>query len=533
MMEFLTALTINSQQINGYLKAYSKISDFPSDTYRTIQQLFNSTMMKHKALSHSFLSTGNLDESTVQSIIDQYYEYMYSVKKMCISVWAKFDDTFINQGLAVLILGTLVNMCLLLSIHHPVVASSGHKRTLALVLVIFLTVGLNSLYMQFDLLGLICVVLFSIFVVISLAIIYNTKSEIFVTVKQCLMSSAMLLFEPFTTLTNIVSCPSDYVDSAVSFIILMCSSVAILSNSFIIHEGWVLTFFVQTLILFRLVRDVIHKLQSGKSHGLLLCILTHLILMACVRSSELFWVCREELIQCQPTHFAFPFATACLEIGHLWSLLRLGFSCTFIIAAPVWLLWWLRHCQVWSSFSYTLKVLLTGLVAASLFTCAFWIMQGFISIKLLDQLPHWQHVILPRMVYMLCILTLIKCIYESCVVRSNDQATFSPVTSQAYHVVMTYTAWMILAMLFHDGFAFAALLLLLESFLVLHLHFSGPNIKGWLITAFYIVVTCICRLHLVTKCLVVFNDCSTILCHWSPTYFNWFEIGGRVCGPTW
>ena len=488
MMEFLTALTVNSQQINRYLEAYSKISDFPSDAYRSIQQLFNNTMMKHKALRHSFLSTGNLDSSTVKSIIDQYYEYMYNVKKMCISVWARFDDIFINQGLVMLFMGIMVNVCSLLCIHHPVVAGSVYKRTLSLVLVVFLTVGLNGVYMQFDLLGLICVVLFAIFVVISLAIIYNAKSDIFVTLKQCLIFSAMLLFEPFTTLTNIVSSKGEYVDTVVSFTVLMCSSVAILSNSFIIHEGWVLTFFIQTLILFRLVRDVIHKLQSGKSDGLVLCILTHLILMACIRSSELFWVCREELILCQPTHFAFPFATARLEIGHLLSLLRLVFSCTSIITAPVWLLWWLRHCQVWSSFSSILKILLIGLVVASLCICVFWIMQGFISIKQLDHLPHWQHVILPRTVYLLSILTLIKCIHESFVVGSSGQATFSLVMIRAYHVVMTFTAWMMLAVLFHDGFAFAVLLLLLESFLMLRLHFSSPNIKGWQIADY----VCIC-----------------------------------------
>jgi len=492
MMEFLTALTVNSQQINHYLEAYSKISDFPSDAYRSIQQLFNNTMMKHKALRHSFLSTGNLDLSTVRSIIDQYYEYMYNVKKMCISVWARFDDIFINQGLVVLFMGIVVNMCSLLSIQHPVVAGSVYKRTLPLMLVVFLTVGLNGVYMQFDLLGLICVVLFAIFVVISLAIIYNTKSDIFVTLKQCLIFSAMLLFEPFTTLTNIVSSKGEYVDTAVSFTVLMCSSVTILSNSFIIHEGWVLTFFIQTLILFRLVRDVIHKLQSGKSDGLVLCILTHLILMACVRSSEMFWVCREELILCQPTHFAFPFATARLEIGHSLSLLRLVFSCTSIIAAPVWLLWWLRHCQVWSFFSSILKVLLTGLVVAALCICVFWIMQGFISIKQLDRLPHWQHVILPRSVYLLSILTLIKCIHESFMVGSSGQATFSPVMIRAYHVVMTFTAWMMLAVLFHDGFAFAVLLLLLESFLMLHLHFGSPNIKGWQIADY----VCFCNVIL-------------------------------------
>ena len=479
MMEFLTGLTINSQQINNYLKAYSKISDFPSDAYRSIQQLFNNTMMKHKALRHSFLSTGNLEPSTVQSIIDHYYEYMYSVKQMCISVWARFDDTFINQGLAVLVLGIVVNLCALLSIDHPVVASSVYKKMFPLLLVVILTVGVNSVYMRFDLLGLVCVVLFAIFVVISLAILFTTKSDIFITVKQCLMSSAMLLFEPFTTLSYIVSSPSDYVDSAVSFAILICSSVAILSNSFIIHEGWVLTFFVQTLILFRLVRDIAHRLQLGRSDGIFHHVITHLVLMACVRSSELFWVCREELILCQPTHFVFPFATARLEIGHLWSLLRLVFSCVFITAPPVWLVWWLRHCQVWSTFSYVLKVLLACLVTASLCICAFWIMQGFISIKQLDQLPHWQHVFLPRIVYVLCILTLIKCIHESwCMVRSSDQVTSSPVMSRAYHVVMTFTAWMILTMLFHDGFAFAAFLLVLESFLVLHLHFNGSNVKG-------------------------------------------------------
>ena len=472
VMDYLTALTSNGQQILDYLQAYSKISgEFPIDEYRDLQQLFNRTMMQQRAVRHNFMLNGFLNTSTVKDTIENYYRFMYNVKSMCISVWAKFDDYNINLGILTLLLGCLVNVCMLWHAHcpHAVVAVGSVYGGLCLIVVtlgvIFALTGV--LYMEWDLLGVICFSLFMIFASISLLVLYSIKNQLFYVIKQLMILSVGLLFEPLVTLSNVALSIEEYIDTVISCAVLLCSSVALLSNSFIIHEGWVLTFFIQTLLVYKMFRDY---LDGHGQH-----VLMHIIVMVCVRCSELFWICREEVIECRPTHFAFPFAITHEELG-LWSLVRLASYVCLVVAVPIWLLWWLRNSQAWNHLSYQLKcLLLTTVPAALLCICGFWIMQGFITIKQLDQMPHWQHVILPRIVYILCILTMLKCVHESCWVKPVDRERNVTSVARAHHVAMTTVGWMILVLLFHDGAALAVVMLFIQSFLLIYLYCNNVS----------------------------------------------------------
>ena len=473
-MDYLTALTNNAQQILDYLQAYSMISgEFPVDEYRDLQQLFNRTVMQQRALSHTFMLDGLLNSTAVKSITGDYYQFMYSVKNMCISVWAKFDDYTINQGILILLLGCIVNVCLLCHVQylHTVVVTSLVYGGLCLTVAIMVMFVLTSvLYMKWDMLGVVCSSLFMIFSFISVLILYSVKSQIFDMIKQLVTLSVGLLFEPLTTISNAASSIEDYIDTVISCAVLLCSSAALLSNSFVIYEGWVVTFFIQTLIVYKMVKDYLYSKAGTLDHH----ILVYVIVMLCVRCSGLFWTCREE-IECQPTHFTFPFAIVHEELG-LWSMVRLASYVGLVIAIPIWLLWWLRSNQVWNHFSYPLKCLLMAMVPTSFCICGFWIMQGFISVKQLEQMPHWQHVILPRIVYILCILTILKCVHESCwQVKTVDQERNVASVARAFHVIMTTIAWMILVMLFQDGTALAVGMLLIQSFLVIYLYQSNNS----------------------------------------------------------
>lgn len=472
MMKYLTELAINGQQIHDYLQRYSKISaEFPLDEYRNLQQLFNRTMMQQKALSHSLMLNGVLNATTVKSTIEDFYKFMYSVKRMCISVWAKFDNYSINQGLVVLLLGCVVNMCMLQHTQRPcvfVVTRSVYNRLCLIVALIVMFMLISALYMEWDLLGVICSSLFMVFAFISLVIVYSVKNELFYVMKQLVITSVGLLFEPLATLSTVASTIEEFFDIVISCIVLLCGSAALLSNSFIIYEGYILTFFVQTLIAYKMIREYVNNKTDSLRHH----VLVHFILMMCVRCSELFWTCREEVIECQPTHFVFPFAAIYEELGSLWSTLRLATTISLVVAIPIWLLWWLRNNQAWDHFSHHLKCLLATMVPASLCICGFWIMQGFVSIKQLNQMPHWQHVMLPRIVYILCILTLVKCTHESCWVKPVNQEINVVSITRAYHVVMTTVAWIILIILFNDGDAIAGSILFIQSFLLIYLSTS-------------------------------------------------------------
>ena len=471
MIDYLTALAGNGQQIHDYLQAYSKVSgEFPIDDYRNLQQLFNRTMMQQRALKHTFMLNGFLNASTVKSTIEDYYQFMYSVKNMCISVWAKFDDYFINQGIIILLLGCVVNVCMLWHAQYPHTLVITTSVYIVLCLIMAFTVMFILIAVLYTEWNLICSSLFTIFAFISLMIIYTVKSQIFNVIKQFMVMSVGLLFEPIVTLSNAALSIQHYIDTVVSCIVLLFSAAGVLSNSFIIYEGWVVTFFIQTLIVYKMVRDYMYS----KTDGLGRHVLTHVLVMMCVRCSELFWICREEVIECQPTHFTLPFAIIREELG-FWSLVRLSCYISLMIVTPVCFLWWLRGNQMWNHFSYPLKCLLVTLVPASLCICGFWIMQGFIPIKQLDQMPHWQHVILPRIVYALCLLTIFKCIHESCWVKPVNQETNMASSAGVYHVIMTVAAWMILVMLFHDGSALAVTMLLFQSFLLIYLYRNNTS----------------------------------------------------------
>ena len=97
-------------------------------------------------------------------------------------------------------------------------------------------------------------------------------------------------------------------------------------------------------------------------------------------------------------------------------------------------------------------------------------MQGLVPIRQLNQMPHWQHVILPRIVYTLCILTIIKCIHESCWMKPVKQEANVMFIARAYHIVMTTVLWIMSIMLFHDGAAFTVVMLLIQSFLLIYLY---------------------------------------------------------------
>lgn len=469
MMDHLTGLASNVQQIHEYLQMYTKFSgEFPVDEYRNLQQLFNRTMMQQRALRHAYMLNGFVNASTIKSTVEDFYQFMYSVKSMCISVWAKFDDYTINQGILVLLLGCVVNLCMLWHAQYPhavVVVTNSVYIGLCLVMAFAL---MFILYTEWDLLGVICSSLFMLFAFISFIIIYSVKSQIFCMIKQFMTSSVGLLFEPLETVSNVASSIMDHIDIMISFAVLLCSSASLLSNSFIIYEAWVLTFFIQVLLVYKMVRDYMYNKVYCHIH-------IYFIVMACVRCSELFWFCREEVIECQPTHFTLPFAMIHEELGSFWSLVRLASYVSFVMAIPIWLLWWLRSNQMWSCFSWQLKCLLLTMVPASLCICGFWIMQGFVSIKQLDQMPHWQHVTLPRIVYILCALTMVKCIHESRWVKPVDQETSLVSIARAYHVVMTTVIWTFLVMLFHDGSALAVTILFIQSFLIIYLYYNKTS----------------------------------------------------------
>ena len=473
MVDYLTALGNNGQQIHDYLQAYAKVSgEFPVDEYRHLQQLFNRTMMQQRALSHTYMLNGFLNASTVKSTIGGHYQFIYSVKSMCISVWAKFNNYFINQGILILLLGCVVNLCMLWHAQNPhaitlVVTGSVYAVLCLIAVLTMMLILISVLYMEWSLLSVICSTLFTIFAFISLMIIYSVKNQMLHMIKQFTISLAGLLFEPVVTLTSVTSSIQEYIDIVISTAVLLFSAAGVLSNSFIIYEGWVVTFFIQTLIVCKMVRDYL----CGKTDGLARHVFVHVILMVCVRCSEVFWICREEY-ECQPTHFTFPFGIIHEELGSFWSLLRFASYVCLVIITPVWLLWWLRSNQTWNHFSYQLKCLLVSLVLASLCICGFWIMQGFVSIKQLDQMPHWQHVTLPRIVYAFCLLTIVKCIHESCWVKPVNQETN---IAGVYHIIMTVAAWMILVMLFHDGSALAVTMLLFQSFLLIYLYHNDVS----------------------------------------------------------
>lgn len=414
--DFLAELQINAEQMQQYLKTYIKHSDdFPSNVYISLQQKFVRAQRMHtevKAL---------VDPSQVEltATASGYIDYMREVKTMCHNVWAKFDDFYINQGVLLFTLTVIMTLLTLFDINSSI-ASLGRNLKIACILgvpISLLTLVISPLPLDIGVGSIMDVILslsfypLILFIVIhSLLIIYNIYRFL-----RGAVVHKLLLFLDQLTFTYIFS----------TAVAIGCS-LSLVSNSFILYEGDMTVFLIQSMLICFLLQKAQSlaeqttpsslnnendsKLKSNFSLSSLLEVSWPLLLvMVLVRLSKVFHACRDLQVGCESTSFIQPWLRAMETLG-LFVSVRLVFSCVGVICVPLALAGFVRINRDYFQLNRWMLWCIYGcLPLSSLCVCGFWLIQALPQ-PILDSLPHWQHVVLPRSVYAISISTILVCI---------------------------------------------------------------------------------------------------------------------------
>ena len=416
-LEFLGLLQVNAKQMQTYLKTYIKHSeDFPSDVYMDLQNKFADAQRLHSDVR----SQSGASQKDLSAIASEYVDYMREVKTMCHDVWAKFDNFHINQGS---LLFSLVVLLTLLSLFDPdfSVASLGKCFRISFFLgvpVSLVSLVVSPLPLEFGMTSILDVTLSLSFYPLLLYTLFHSLilgHHMYTILKEG------SVFVWIFSLLNQVS--FTYV---LGVIVVISYSVSLTSNSFILYEGDMTAFFLQSMLICLIVQrmqalsgeyaPVISPSSSGnrnnevktfskKSNFSLMLALSEVwplvLAMAVVRLTKAFHACRDLQVGCEATSFIQPYHGAVETLGGLAGL-RLVFSCLGVLSVPLGLAWWVR-----SSGLGLLQLLCVnvGLPLSSLCVCGFWVIQSLPQ-PTLDSLPHWQHVTLPRIVYFISIFTI-------------------------------------------------------------------------------------------------------------------------------
>ena len=505
-VDFLRALKINSEQISSYLETYVEYSeDFPQDTYRSLRDGLHLANQLHDDI----FSREAYIQADLSHAAAAYIEYMEAVKRMCQSVWAKFDDRPIVEGLILLLLSVIVALVSVANLPKAVAAQLAVRGGFAIGSLL----GLASLiverpHLDFDtssLLSLVTPFLFYSLLATSLAFVWCMKRDVFNVIHSILIQSKPL------------GGVSDSASQLLATLATVLYCLSLLSNSFILYEADMVVFLLQTMVvsftLERLKRDSSAK-KTARSRQEILphsvwIVLQSVGLMSCVRLTKLFHTCRDLQVDCKPSTFTLALPMLLEESSKLFAWLRFLCSCLCVVGVPVSLAVVLRQNSYYKLLSTRLSTAFTYVLpVASICACGFWALLTLPQ-PTLDSLPSWQHTVLPRLAYLISGLVVAVVIglpfsppprilrtdvatsgvkeysdppsttrfrktdsLSDYFPRKSDTepaASHDGITAQrdeavivAPLVMLLCSVWVSLAMLLGDGFALAALLLVMQ-----------------------------------------------------------------------
>lgn len=410
--EFLTVLKINAQQLQLYLSTYIQYShDFPSKVFQLLEDKLSHAIQLHEAIQ--IQKDGRIMQKDLTDAANAYVQYMKDVKAMCQSVWAKFDDSSINKGLFLLSLSFCVTVVSLLDIEQSV---RSMKKSAPTGFSISTVLSLGSILvernqLELSLNGLILVVISLFFyslTIISLLYLWDAGRKSLNWMKLRVSWQNIYSFGGHVSFVNVLA-----------IVITLLYSISLLSNSFIVYEGDMLVFFVQTMAVCfamgKLRREFLESKRQRNavqhlSKRTLKTLAPFVLLMVCVRATKLFHSCRDSQDGCEPTTFTLALPTASELLGGTLAKCRFLVSCLAFGAVPLTLAVFLSRSKAARLLNvWLVNCVKFGYPAAVLCVSGFWAIQA-LSQSTLEALPHWQHVVLPRVVYCIAIAAIALCL---------------------------------------------------------------------------------------------------------------------------
>ena len=224
--------------------------------------------------------------------------------------------------------------------------------------------------------------------------------------------------------------PYDYtsfLSSNFSSLCMMLYAGALFSNSFVVFEDALVSFLIPTIlcVLFyqmsrdlaktHLVDDRSFSAASSKKTRFdimrfitsprCLMFLAMALLNLCIRLAYIFRGCREEQWTCEISQFLLPLSSLTNDLAG-YKNIRYFFSVIAMVSIPAAVHKWLRYHGNLNGFAPAVMITLYAVPVCSVCMCLYWALQGLPE-NLLNSMPVWQIVSLPRIVYILSALSLV------------------------------------------------------------------------------------------------------------------------------
>ena len=419
----ITAFELNANQVHKYLTSYSSVSgEIPKTTYDELERILqNATALASKTeqLLNKFKGGEDITEkATAKELLhlhtlltnaeEVFVSYLSRAKTLCQSMWAKFDLNSIFAGISVLLVGLSVVMIALL-----------YERVQFSLLALFplVSLGLASAVTSFN---------FDFIIVIPLFVIGGIILGIIVLLWKTIVKRTEATTSNFFHKRSI--------DSILALFLCFLQCIALFSNSFVVNEDKILPFFIQTLITVKCVQSLwksglcenrkttvrqSSKKSAKKEHkkasitGFLLRLSFAWIVFEFVnRTAIALKGCREEQWYCVPSDFLKPLSALTEKDSAASNRFLLTVLCTGVI--PLSIRQWLRYQGNLNGPSFVVLCVKFTLPAAFVLMCIHWALQ-IVPQEMNSVLPEvhlWQQIVLPQMVYCLCVATVACLVYS-------------------------------------------------------------------------------------------------------------------------
>lgn len=407
--QYLTKYASNSGEISGSrLEDFAKILNNATALVSRTRDLLNN-LGGHRGMIEKATTEELAHLREILTTAEGFYiDYLSQVKTLCQSLWAKFDLNSIFVGVTVVFLGVAVVVLTLLD--------CGRKLSLLLAIP-FMGFALASAVTSFS---------FSYIIILSLFPLCGLVLGMFISLQKVIIKKAKVIVNCFFNKLS--------TDSVFAAILCFLQCIALFSNSFVVNEDKLIAFFIQALIAVKCVqalwkcglserrRPILRQNsrrlpkkehKKGSIIGFLLRLLIAWIAFEIVnRTAILLKACREEQWTCVPSDFLKPLSALTDKNFTASNRFIPTVICTGVI--PLAIRQWLRYQGNLNGPSFVVLCVKFTLPAAFIFICAHWVLQ-IVPQEVTSVFPEihlWQQIILPQMVYCLCVATVACLLYS-------------------------------------------------------------------------------------------------------------------------
>lgn len=391
----------NVEQASHYIQQYSKESNqLPKEKRDILDEKYIYLVQKLKSVDckENFMDFAHLAK-----------DYLIFLKEMCKEVWVHFDPLSMSRGLIVTFLTLFFSYLLV----------DGLPGNLLIDVIsgAFLSITCFVLF-----LGIVAVLFSNYFIAIE-----NFEQDIYFFVGCIsLFFMCVIIIQNWASITKhwYNKQKLNDIPSIFARFLLICGLFSVFSNSFVVEEASLVSYFVTSLIWIILydfqsprqsqtltMRSSFSKLQLSPSRLKIIGLAAILTIM--IRLSHYYWRCREEQVNCGPfiTHKYLASATMDSKYRNAECLFTVACLAVFVTVTRMWL----RSCGNLAAYSTTVTFFkyCPNLIIVS--AGGFWVLQSLPRDTKTIFLP-WQLQVLPWFIYVLIIATVFSlCVQPLCV----------------------------------------------------------------------------------------------------------------------